>query len=139
MGRKKMFDANGCSLKTGSTVIGGITEMSIPGWSRQEIDDTELGNVNYTTAVLGNLKTADDFTCVIKLANSGEVSVGNKEYTITLPDSAGTLVFWADLKQFGATDAKNAQGLTLTLTFKVTNLNAAGVETIPVLTLAQAA
>ena len=137
MARKKIFDGNGSKLKQGSTVIGGIVRFTtIPGWSKTEIDDTELANTAVETVVLGNLKKYNQVGFDLKFANSGEFSSleGNKEWTIEFSDGS-TLVFWGQLQALGDASAENNSGVTRSCTMTLTNLNESGVETAPVLTI----
>ena len=136
MARKNIFDGNGAKLKTGSTTIGGIVRFStVPGWTRTEIDDTELANTAVETVVLGNLKKYNQLAFDLKFANSGEISDSNQEYTIEFSDGS-TLVFWGQLQSLGDASVENNSGVTRSCTMTVTNLNASGVETAPVLTIA---
>lgn len=136
MARKTIFDGNGAKLKKGSTVIGGIVRFTtVPGWTRTEIDDTELGNTTVETVVLGNLKKYNQLGFDIKFANSGELTDENAEYTVEFGDGS-TLVFWGQLQSLGDASAENNSGVTRSCTMTVTNLNASGVETAPVLTIA---
>lgn len=139
MARKKIFDGNGCTLKNGETVIGGIVSITVPGWAKTEINDTELANTEVKTAILANLKKYNDLVITVKFDNQTEIKEGNAEYTITFPGSVGTLRLWMDLKSIGDATVQNDSGVTCDLTFLVTNMNATGVETKPVLTLGGAA
>lgn len=132
--RKKIFDGNGCKLKKGSVEIGGITKLTIPGWAKTELNDTELGNADVMTSVLGALKKYNDPTMTIKFSNQTEITEGNAEWTIEFPGT-GSLVIWMDLKSIGDASFENNAGVTVDLTFQVTNLNDAGAVTKPVLTL----
>ncbi|MBS1372059.1 MAG: hypothetical protein HPZ91_19115 [Lentisphaeria bacterium] len=134
MARKKIFDGNGAKLKKGGTEVGGITKLTVPGWSKTEIDDTELGNVEVMTAVLGTLKKYNDPTMTVKFSNQAEATEGNAKWTIEFPGT-GSLVIWMDLKSIGDASFENNTGVTADLTFQVTNLNEAGEVTKPVLTL----
>ncbi len=136
MARKLIIDGNGTVLKKGSTVIGGITSFSgMPGWSKSEIEDTELSNTSVSTFILGNLKTFGNLAGTIKLDNSDELTSGNTEYTIAFKNGT-TLVFWGDLMELGDATVENNNGVVRPFTIKPTNLNASGVETAPVLTIA---
>lgn len=137
--RKKIFDGNGAKLLKASTEIGGIVKLNVPGWAKTEIDDTELSNTAVQTALLGALKKYNDMTITIKFANQDEVVEGNAEYTIQFPGNVGTMKLWMDLKSVGDASFENNTGVTHDLTFLVTNMNAEGVETKPVLTLGGAA
>lgn len=137
--RKKIFDGNGCKLKKGDVEIGGITQLTVPGWSKTEIDDTELGNTEVKTAILATLKKYNDLVITLKFDNQSEVVEGNAEYTIEFPGGVGKLVIWMDLKSIGDATVANGSGVTADLTFLVTNMNAEGVETKPVLTLGEVA
>jgi len=135
MSRKKIFDGNGSKLKQGSTVIGGIVRFTtVPGWTRTEIDDTELANTAVETVVLGTLKKYNQLAFDLKFGNSGEISDANAEYTIEFSDGS-TLVFWGQLQSLGDAAAENSSGVTRSCTMTITNLNASGVETPPVLTI----
>lgn len=138
MARKKIFDGNGSKLKQGSTVIGGIVRFTtIPGWTRTEIDDTELANIEVETVVLGNLKKYNQVGFDLKFANSNEFNAleGNKEWTIQFSDGS-TLVFWGALQSLGDASAENNSGVIRSCTMTLTNLNASGVETKPTLNIA---
>ena len=137
--RKKIFDGNGCKLKKGDVEIGGIIKITVPGWSKAEIDDTELGNTEVKTAILAKLKKYNDLVITLKFDNQSEVVEGNAEYTIEFPGGVGKLVIWMDLKSIGDASVENDNGVSADLTFLVTNMNAEGVETKPVLTLGEAA
>lgn len=137
--RKKIFDGNGCKLKKGDVEIGGITKITVPGWSKAEIDDTELRNTEVKTAILAKLKKYNDLVITLKFHNQDEVLEGNAEYTIEFSGGVGKLVIWMDLKSIGDASVENDNGVSADLTFLVTNMNAEGVETKPVLTLGAAA
>lgn len=135
MARKLIIDGNGTVLKKGSTVIGGIMSFSgIPGWSKSEIEDTELGNTSVSTFILGTLMTFGNLAGTIKLDNSNELTPGNTEYTLEFKNGSN-LVFWGDLMELGDVTVENNTGVTRPFTIKPTNLNASGVETPPVLTI----
>lgn len=135
MARKLIIDGNGTVLKKGSTVIGGITSFSgMPGWSKSEIEDTELSNTSVSTFILGNLKTFGNLAGTIKLDNSDELTSGNTEYTLEFKNGS-KLVFWGDLMELGDATVENNTGVVRPFTIKPTNLNASGVETAPVLTI----
>lgn len=133
--RKKIFDGNGCKLKKASVEIGGITKLLVPGWGKQEGPDSELANVNVHTDILYHLKKYNNLTITIKFSNQSELTEGNAEYTIEFPGNVGSLTIWMDLKSVGDASFENDTGVTLDLTFLVTNLNDEGVETAPVLAL----
>lgn len=137
--RKKIFDGNGCKLKKNDVEIGGIIKITVPGWSKAEIDDTELGNTEVKTAILAKLKKYNDLVITLKFHNQDEVLEGNAEYTIEFPGGVGKLVIWMDLKSIGDASVENDNGVSADLTFLVTNMNAKGVETKPVLTLGEVA
>ena len=135
MARKTIFDGNGAKLKKGSTVLGGIVRFTtVPGWTRTEIDDTELGNSAVETVVLGNLKKYNQVAFDLKFAASGNISDENKEYTIEFGDGS-KLVFWGQLQSLGDASAESNSGVTRSCAITVTNLNASGAETAPVLTI----
>lgn len=134
MARHLAIDGNGTTLKSGSTLIGGITEFTtIPGWSRPEIEDTEIGNTTVNTFVLGTLKNYNALAFNLKFANSAEVPETNSEYTLTFTDGS-TITFWGQLMQLGDASANNGASVTRSCQIKLTNLNASGVETAPVAT-----
>ena len=139
MARKKIFDGNGAKLLKGSAAVGGITRITVPGWAKTEIDDTELANEEVKTAILANLKKYNDLVITVKFDNQQEITEGNAEYTIQFPGNVGTLKLWMDLKSVGDASVENDAGVTCDLTFLVTNMNAEGVETKPVLALGGAA
>ncbi len=135
MARKLIIDGNGTVLKKGSTVIGGIISFSgMPGWSKSEIEDTELSNTSVSTFILGNLKTFGNLTGTIKLDNSDELTSGNTEYTLEFKNGSN-LVFWGDLMELGDATVENNNGVVRPFIIKPTNLNGSGVETAPVLTI----
>lgn len=134
MARHTAIDGNGTKLKLGSTEIGGITEFTtIPGWSKAEIEDTEIGNTSVHTFVLGTLKNYNALAFNLKFANSGELTEANSEYTLVFTDGS-TITFWGRLMQLGDASASNGAAVTRSCQIKLTNLNASGVETAPVAT-----
>lgn len=132
MARKKAIDGNGTKLKQNGTAIAGIVSFdTIPGWSRTEIEDTEVGNASVQTYILGTLKHFNALAFTAKFANSADIPTGNVEWVIEFPNGA-TLTFWGELSQLGDVSASNNSAVQRSCTITLTNLNASGEETAPV-------
>jgi len=109
--------------------------ITVPGWNKEEMDVSTLSNTAFRTFVLKKLKTINDLVLKLEfdVAVWKTIPEGNGPWTITFPDSAGSVVLWADVKEVGdiEVDVDNNDQLTFDLTLKVTNRNGSGVETGP--------
>lgn len=132
MARKKAIDGNGTKLKQNGTEIAGIVSFdTIPGWSRTEIEDTEVGNTSVQTYILGTLKHYNALAFTAKFANSPDIPTGNVEWVIEFPNGA-TLTFWGELSTLGDVTVSNNNAVQRSCSITLTNLNASGEETAPV-------
>jgi len=129
------IDGNGCKIKFGSGSDLAVQTITIPGWSKQEIDDTDLGNADVMTAFAAALKKYNNLVVNADFLKGASFTEGNAECTITFPQSKGTLVCWVDLLSVGDAQFQNGQNPTCDYTFVLTNKNATGVITKPVLTI----
>jgi len=129
----KKFDGNGTLIKFGTGSDLKVNTITMPGWTKDEIDDTNLGNAAVMTAFLSNLKKYNDMVVNADLGES--ITEGNQLVTITFPDSRGTFVCWADLKSIGDVSFANKTSPACDYTLLLTNRNATDVETAPVLTV----
>lgn len=139
MAKKRTLDGSGCVLKSGSTVIGEIEKMTLPGWKKEVINFTSLEN-EVAVKTLSKLKEYNDFGVTILFSGANQITEGNKEYTIELPDSIGSLKFFGDLSEMSdiAVEAKGKLSCDLKIT--VTNIDpATGAESAPVLTISAGA
>lgn len=135
----KKFDGNGTKIKGAADFTAGINSIGVPGWSKTEIDDSDLSNVDVMTAILATLKKYNAATFNIDFAAAGQLASeeGNQEWTITFPKSKGTLTFWGQIQAVADSSFVNNESPTRDVTITLTNLNATGVETKPVLTISE--
>jgi hypothetical protein len=121
------------STFTKSGLTGGIKEITIPGWSKGEIDVTLLSNTDVKTFVLEKLRTIKDLPMVLEFDKAKYMAIpeGNSLCVITLPDAAGTISFWGDVKEVGDVKLTTGGQPTVPVTIKITNRNGSGVETAP--------
>lgn len=136
------FDANGCtfSFSTGAaagTALPGVNTVTLPGWNVDDIDDTNLDNTSVFTTIAGKLKHINALTLNVDLKAVGDLpAVGSRQQlTITLPGGVGSFVCWGHLSAISDVSLGNGTSPVVDVTFTVGNLNAAGVETAPVLTI----
>lgn len=129
------IDGNGCKIKFGSGTDLNVNSITIPGWQKQEIDDTDLGNASVMTAFAAALKKYNNLVVNADFLAGDSFDEGNVQATITFPQSKGTLVCWADLLSVGDAQFQNGQNPACDYTFVLTNRNATGVITAPVLTI----
>ena len=110
-------------------------KITLGGWSKEELDTTNLTNDEVKTAMLGKLKKYADvvFNLEFDPAVYGQIGEGNKLTKIVI-DSVGSFDFWADVKQLGDIEFGIDELPVFDLTLTVTNLNDAGIETKPVFT-----
>lgn len=133
--RIKTLQGNGVVISGGSAAIGGVTGFTGGGHTVEAIEDTDLSNANFKTFVPAALKEGNDVTISVKSLNKSAITDGNQQFTITFPNSHGSLVFWGFVTNSGDIALSSNIGATTDVTIKISNLNAAGVETPPVLTL----
>lgn len=128
------FEGQGTTFTRSGLTLKPKT-ITVPGWTKEEMDVSTLSNTAFRTFVLKKLKTVNDL--VLKLEFDAAVWKAipetNGSWTITFPDSAGSVVLWADVKELGdvEVDVDNNDQLMFDLTLKVTNRNGSGVETGP--------
>lgn len=126
------FEGQGSTFtKSGLTL--GVKEITLPGWSKGEIETTLLANTDVKTFVLEKLRTTKDIQLVLDFDKAPYMAIpeGNSLCVITLPDAAGTISFWGDVKEVGDVKLSTGEKPEVTCTIKVTNRNASGVETAP--------
>lgn len=128
------FEGQGTTFTRSGLTLKPKT-ITVPGWTKEEMDVSTLSNTAFRTFVLKKLKTVNDL--VLKLEFDAAVykaiPEGNAQWTITFPDAAGSVVLWADAKEVGdvEVDVDNNDQLMFDLTLKVTNRNGSGTETGP--------
>ncbi len=127
MARKLILDGNGLTVSAGGSAIGNITELTLPGWSKPEIDDTALDNTGVTTYILGNLATYTDLTFTVKMGAVADVPTGNVQWVIAPPGvTSGGITFMGQLKEQGTATVRSGEGILIPMTVKITNVNTSG-------------
>jgi hypothetical protein len=126
------FEGQGATFTKASLTLG-IKDITLPGWSKGEIDVTLLANTDVKTFVLEKLRTIKDFSATMEFDKTPYMAIpeGNSLCVITLPDAAGTISFWGDVKEVGDVKLSTGGQPTVQVTIKVTNRNGSGVETAP--------
>jgi hypothetical protein len=118
--------------------VAGLTlkpkKITVPGWSKEEIDVTNLSNSDVKTFFIAQLKTTGDIVLNLEFDASVYAAIPetNLEWKLTFSGTTENIKFWATVKEVGNVDEETDNQPTFDLTVKVTNLNAAGVETAPV-------
>jgi hypothetical protein len=130
------FDGHGITY-TRSGLTAKVKTVKLGGYSKEEIDVTTHSNTAVKTKVLTTLKNYGDISLTLECDPSvygGTISAGNASTVITFPNSAGSITFWADVKQVGEVtyEQGSSNQVTFELTLTVTNRNGSGVETAPV-------
>ena len=123
----------GSTLTTSGITGVSLFGFSIPGWDKNRIERTALGNTAWTTAKVGELKQSDDLIVMIAWDEAITLPEANQTWVITLPASAGAWTIWGQLKNVSrpeiVTSEKQTEQLRITLTVEVTNLNDSDAET----------
>lgn len=127
-----MVEGQGTTFaKTGLT--GKVTKMNIPGWSREEIEKTNLANTDVKTFLLGKLRKINDLkmTLQYKKSDSMGITKGNSLGVLTLPEGEGPISFWCDVKEAGDVELETDKDPTQEVVIKITNLDNSGNEVAP--------
>ena len=107
----------------------GITmdpvSMTVPGYSHEEIDLTNLDNTEYMTAACGTLKKSTTFSLVTPFdpALIALPAAASATFAIVFPNSGGTITVYCQLKEQEEVPLENNTRPLYNLTFLVTNLN----------------
>jgi len=109
------------------------TKITVPGWSKEEIDNTTLSNTEVKTALVATLKKTGNIVLTLEFDPSVYASVpeGNLETTITFGGTTEKITYWADIQELGNVDMETDTKPTFDVTLITTNMNATGVETKP--------
>lgn len=124
--RKLVIDGNGVTVSQGSAAIGNITEITLPGWAREEIDDTALDNVGVTSYILANLRDWSNLEITVKMGGETAISADNTLWTIGFPNGA-SLAFYGQVSSQGTPSIANGSSVLLPLSVKVTNVSGAAI------------
>ena len=121
---------------TGFTMTGltlNPKEIEIPGWSKEEIEITNLNNTNFKTFILAKLKKVGEIVLKLEFDPSVFIALpeGNTLITISFDGITEKLNFWGDIKEAGSVPQQTDTQPTFDVTILVTNLNDLGVETGP--------
>lgn len=125
-----VFDAQGMTVGFNNNTLSVEPDtITVPGWSKQEIDITDHGNADVTTAVLGSLKDYGQLVLSLAFDSSehSQIFEGNQKVTITFTGTGSTtdanIVFWANIQQVGDLElaSNNSEKPTYDLTLTVTN------------------
>jgi len=117
--------------------MAGLTlapkKITVPGWSKEEIDVTNLNNTDVKTFILATLRTIANLVLTLEFDASvyGAIPEGNLEVTVTFSGTTENIVFWCDPQEVGDVEEETDNQPTFDLTLKVTNRNGSGVETAP--------
>lgn len=108
-------------------------KITVPGWSKEEIDVTNLNNTDVKTFVLATLKTINDLVLTLEFDPSVYAAVpeGNSEIVITFSGTTEKITFWGDIKELGDVDEETDSQPTFDVNIKITNRDASGTETAP--------
>ena len=136
------FDGNGTTIKfvqgegTGTALIG-INSITLPGDSISVIDAPTLNNASVKTSIAANLKAVNDLTFNLDLADISLLPAKGVrcQAVITLPGNFGTWSGWGFISATGDSSLMNDSSPSVDVTFTVGNLDAAGKESAPVITI----
>jgi hypothetical protein len=103
--------------------------ITVPGWSKPEIDITDHGNADVTTAIIGTLKDYGQIVLNLPFETSehSQIFTGNQQVTITFTGTGSTtdanITFYANIQQVGDLElaSNNSEKPTYDLTVTVTN------------------
>jgi len=118
--------------------MSGLTlnpkKITVPGWSKEEIDVTNLNNTDVKTFVLATLRTINDIALTLEFDPSVYAAIpeGNTSITITFSGTTEKITFYGDVKEVGDVDEETDNQPTFDVTIKITNRDASGAETAPV-------
>ena len=115
---------NGVTYTYSGITLAPIS-MEVPGFDRDEIDLTNLNNVEHMTSTLGTLKKASTFTLVTEFdpALIDLPTAASATFAIVFPNSGGTITIYVELKGHDNITIENGTRPVLSMTFQVTNLN----------------
>lgn len=131
--RVLVIDGNGVTVSQGSTAIGNITELTLPGWTRAEIDDTALDNTDVTSYVLANLADWSNLEITVKMGGETAITAGNTQWTVGFPNGAN-LSFYGNVSSQGAPTVRSGEGVFMPLSIKITNIASGGTISKPTFT-----
>lgn len=120
----------------GSTfTMSGLTlapkKITVPGWSKEEIEITNLNNTDVKTFILAKLKKIKDLVLSCEYDPSAVIPEGNQTVVINFAGTTENITFWADVKETGDVDMNTDEQPVEDITLTVTNVNDSGVETPP--------
>jgi len=123
------YDGHGVTLNSLKVI-----DVTLPGWVKQTYEVTLLANLTVKTKKSGALKEVNDITATVEYDPTviGTLDTANKVWTLTWPNTGGSIAFWGELSAVGDVTLQEDTRATCQVTITVTNLNAAGVETAPV-------
>jgi hypothetical protein len=117
--------------------VSGLTlepkTISVPGWTKEEIDVTNLSNSEFKTFILATLKTSANIVLNLEFDPSiySALPEGAAEWKINFSGTTENITFWADIMEVGDVSQETDAQPVFDLTVKVTNRNDSGVETAP--------
>jgi hypothetical protein len=136
------FDGNGSTIKFvqgdgAGTALIGINSITLPGDSISVIDATTLNNAEVKTSISANLKAVNDLTFNLDLADILQLPAKGVrcQAVITLPGDFGTWSGWGFISATNDASLMNDSSPSVDVTFTVGNLNAAGKESAPVISI----
>ncbi len=122
----------------GSTyTVTGLTlapkSITLPGWSKEEIDVTNLDNTDVKTFILATLKTIKNLVLNLEFdpAVYAALPETNAEWVINFAGTTENITFWGEIMEPGDVDLETDNQPTFDLNVKVTNRDGAGAETAP--------
>ena len=136
----KKFDGNGMTIKVGesATEAAGVHSITIPGWKRGTFNADDLSTTGFIPKIAANLKESNAFTVNVDFLDQAAFSGSsdNDKFTITFPNSKGSLVLYGTVTGIGDASSKNGESPTIDVEITPTHMTSAGVKTDPVLTIA---
>jgi hypothetical protein len=135
------FDGNGSTIKfvTGETAtpLIGVNSITLPGDTISVIDATTLNNASVKTSIAATLKAVNDLTFNLDLADISQLPAKGArcQAVITLPGNFGTWSGWGFISATGDSSLMNDSSPSVDVTFTVGNLDAAGKESAPTITI----
>ena len=122
-------EGNGITFTYSGITLDPIS-IQLPGWSKQQIDVTNLNNTSVMTKAVATLKEYDDIVLRTAFDFSEYAGITGSEGTFVVTYSGTTITFYAQLSSIAAVDLENGVRPVFELNFTVTNLNS-GSETAP--------
>ena len=133
----KNYEGVGITVTFGTTAVTlELVDVNLPGWEREVIDVSHLGQSadDYKMKVLAKLKDMPSFDIEVHQEPATAFNTSwarNELISIAFPDSIGTLAFWGGVSAIAQGNNTMDDKPTDTYTITPTNRNGSGTYTAP--------